>query len=213
MLPTPIYHITHVSNLEQIIRAQGLWCDAERARQRFDPVGIAYQSLKKRRSRTPVPVAAGGTLDDYVPFYFANRSPMLYAIHTGQVEGYIEGQQRVIYLVSTVEKVVEGDQRWAFTDGHPVEGMTKFFDRLDDLDKVDWSVIEDWRWKNIATDPDRKRRKQAEFLVHGFVPWDRLDRIGVASEAMARQVRQVLHNAAIEHRPAVVIEPKWYYDQ
>jgi len=157
-------------------------------------------------------VAAGGTLDDYVPFYLANRSPMLYSIHTGYVEGYTGGQQQVIYLVSTVEKVIAGDRRWAFTDGHAVEEVTDFYDNLDDLSKVDWRLIEHWSWKSTETDPDRKRRKQAEFLVHRSVPWNWLDRIGVMSQAMARQVRQVLDETEVEHRPRVAIEPRWYYD-
>lgn len=213
MPPIPIYHITHVSNLERIIRTKGLWCDAERIRQGFDSVGIAYKSLKERRSRTLVPLAAGGTLDDYVPFYFASRSPMLYAIHTSQVEGYIGGQQQVIYLVATVQKIIEGDRRWAFTDGHPVEGLTQFYDKLDNLNQVDWPLIRHWSWKNTEADPDRKRRKQAEFLVHRSVPWNWMDTIGVVIEAMARQVRQVLDETGVEHRPRVAVEPKWYYDK
>jgi hypothetical protein len=215
----PIYHITHVGNLERIICTQGLWCDAERVRQGFDSVGIAYQSLKQRRSRTLVrkrlggaAVAAAGTLDDYVPFYFANRSPMLYAIHAGHVEGYTDGQQQVIYLVTTVQEAVEGDRRWAFTDGHPVEELTEFYDNLDDLNKIDWHRIEHWSWRNTETDPDRKRRKQAEFLVHRSVPWNWLDIIAVVSQAMARRVRQVLDETKVEHRPRVAVEPRWYYD-
>jgi len=213
MPPIPIYHITHVGNLERIIRAKGLWCDAERVRQGFDPVIIGYQTLKERRSRTVVPVAAGGTLGDYVPFYFANRSPMLYAIHTSQVEGYTGGQKEVIYLASTVQKVIEGDQSWAFTDGHAVERVTQFYDTVGNLNKVDWNLIGNWSWKNTDADPDRKRRKQAEFLVKPSVPWHWMDTIGVANEAMARQVRQVLDETEVEHRPRVAIEPRWYYDR
>jgi hypothetical protein len=207
----PVYHITHVDNCGRIIRARGLWCDAERFRQHVESVDIAYRRLKDRRSRVPVPVAAGGTLADYVPFYFANRSPMLFAIHAGQVEGYAGGQEQVVYLTSTVESIVRGDRRWAFTDGHAVETLTRFYDSLDHLDQIDWAVVNHWSWKNTEADPDRKRRKQAEFLVHGFVPWTLCDRIGVANEAVCRQVRQVLDESGVDHRPRVVIEPKWYY--
>lgn len=211
MSGTPIYHITDVRNLERIIRANGLWCDAERVRQGFESVTIAHQSLKERRARTVVPVAATGTLADYVPFYFASRSPMLYAIHTNQVEGYTGGQKQVIYLVATVQVVAKGDRKWAFTDGHAVEQMTKFYDQLVDLKKVDWPLIGNWSWKNTDADPDRKRRKQAEFLVHGSMPWGWFDRIGVIDRTMAQRVRQVFDETNVEHRPRVVIEPKWYY--
>ena len=124
---TPIFHVTHLNNLERIIQTNGLWCDAERVSQQFESVGIAHQTLKDRRARTVVTMAAGGTLADYVPFYFANRSPMLYSIHTGHVDGYDGGQKDIIYLLSSVERIAQGDRKWCFSDGHAVEALTEFF--------------------------------------------------------------------------------------
>jgi len=83
--------------------------------------------------------------------------------------------------------------------------VTQFYDKLDNLNQVDWPLIRYWSWKNTEADPDRKRRKQAEVLVHRSVPWNWMDTIGVASEAMARQVRQVLDETGVEHRPRVAV--------
>ena len=76
---TPIFHITHVENLASIIREGGLRCDREAAERGLAEVGIAHQHIKDRRAGRRVPLPPGGTLDDYVPFYFAPRSPMLYS--------------------------------------------------------------------------------------------------------------------------------------
>jgi hypothetical protein len=206
---TPIYHITHVRNLQHIVATQGLWCDAERVRQKFECVGIAHQSLKDRRARTPVPVAAGGSLGDYVPFYFANRSPMLYAIHTGFVQGCDAGQKDIIYLVSSVERVVKGRRQWCFSDGHAVEAVTKFLSDEAALKAVDWAVIDHWSWQNTNEDPDRKRRKQAEFLVQQFFPWEWVEGIGVIDVAVGNEVTKALQNA--QYRPPVAVQAKWYY--
>ena len=65
-------------------------------RQRINYVDIAYQGIQDRRATTRVPCGAEGVLHDYVPFYFAPRSPMLYTIHKGNVESYREGQAPVI---------------------------------------------------------------------------------------------------------------------
>ena len=46
---------------------------------------IAYESIQDRRSIKSVPCGVGGSLHDYVPFYFAPRSPMLYTIHRGNL--------------------------------------------------------------------------------------------------------------------------------
>ncbi len=100
-----IFHVTHVDNLAAIVAEGGLWCDREAADRGVAKIGIAHQHIKERRARRHVPISPGGTLDDYVPFYFAPRSPMLYSIHGGYVEGYSDGQRSVIHLVSSAEAV------------------------------------------------------------------------------------------------------------
>lgn len=134
---------------------------------------------------------------------------MLYAIHTGYVEGYTGGQTEVVYLVSSVERVVEMGPQWCFTDGHAVEALTDFFASLDDLSRVDWTVVEHWSWRNRVNDLDRKRRKQAEFLVHQFLPWDAVESIAVMTSAMANRVSNVIAGSAPQ--TPVKVERSWYY--
>jgi len=145
-----------------------------------------------------------------VPFYFANRAPMLYSIHTGCVQGYAGGQVSVVYLCSSAEGVARMIDDWCFTDGHAVEAITSFYDSLSQLGKLDWKVIESWSWGNRDDDLDRKRRKQAEFLVPRFFPWQAVDRVGVIDRTMKTRVEGVI--AGAEHRPPVSVRRKWYYD-
>lgn len=77
---TAVYHITHIDNLSLIMADGCVWCDSEKNARGIGSVNIAHVSLKARRSATHVPFAPHGTLDDYVPFYFAPRSRMLYSI-------------------------------------------------------------------------------------------------------------------------------------
>jgi len=216
-MSTPIYHITHIDNLPRITQTKGLWCDAERIRQGFGSVGVAHEPLKERRTRTPVQkqsrqiVAAGGVLADYVPFHFCNRSPMLFSIHTGYVAGYDGGQREFVHLVSSVEQVIQGDRRWCFTDGHAVEAVTEFFDTIEELNQLDWSVITHWSWRKTVVDPDRKRRKQAEFLVHQSFPWSWFEQIGVFDTVMQQQVKNILTAENPAHKPAIVVQRRWYY--
>lgn len=89
---------------------------------------IAHQTIQDRRAYTQVPCGPGGCLHDYVPFYFGARSPMLYAIKSGNVEGYEQGQEAVVYLVSTAQKVSGAGLGHVFTDGHGIMGFTAFYD-------------------------------------------------------------------------------------
>ena len=136
---------------------------------------------------------------------------MLYAIHMGFVDGYSRGQSEIVHLVSSAEAVEEDDDlRWVFTDGHAeMAPLTDFYNDLDDLDKIDWNVMKSIYWNDTDDDPDRKRRRQAEFLVHEFFPWKLIASIGVYEQATVKRVQEILKKS--RHKPDVEIERAWYY--
>jgi len=76
-----IFRITHELNIPFILR-NGLPC---RNGGVTDPdfIQIGLPGLIDRPSSRPVPCEPGGTLADYVPFYFMPCSPMMYWITTG----------------------------------------------------------------------------------------------------------------------------------
>jgi hypothetical protein len=204
-----IFHITHIQNLPKIIEAGGLRCDRDCTQSAVGNVNIAHLNIKERRMRRPVPCAARGVVADYVPFYFAPRSPMLYTIRQGNVEGYEQGQRPIVYLVSTVEDAVSLGRPWCFTDGHAEIVISRFFDSLTDLSNVDWAVMNAKYWNDTPDAPDRKRRRQAEFLVHEFFPWTAIGEIAVMDAGMMEEVLRVLGNRA--DRPSVLVKKSWYY--
>lgn len=113
MTPQPhntlLYHITHVCNLPNIIKSGGLWCDKKRVGKGFDSTNIAHADIKERRLKIPVPLYSGTTLANYVPFYFCNRSPMLYSIHTGYVTVLRNGL-RIYYKRSLISPLCQLNQ-------------------------------------------------------------------------------------------------------
>ncbi|HNZ53820.1 MAG TPA: DUF4433 domain-containing protein [bacterium] len=205
----PLFHITHVDNLYAIIKSGGLWCDRERIIQGFSSANIAHKPLKDRRMATKVPLYLPKTLGDFVPFYFTTRSPMLFSVHTGSVDDCSYGQESIIYLITTTENLTTCQRNWCFTDGHAVEAISEFYNNLNDMDKVDWNLINDWSWHNTLEDSDRKRRKQAEFLVEKSVPFSAFIEISVINEEMERKIHKILEMAKINL--AVSVKPKWYY--
>ncbi len=76
-MPLPIYHITPIDNLESIISEGGLLAYNVMLDTGINYTNIAYENIQYRRARIRVPCGAGGVMHDYVPFYFAPRSPML----------------------------------------------------------------------------------------------------------------------------------------
>jgi hypothetical protein len=159
--------------------------------------------------RTRVEVPPGGTLGDYVPFYFATCSPMLLTYIDGNVTGQPEYQDEIIYLASSVEHVSGQGLQFAFTDGHPVTEPKAFFNDLADIGEVDFSIMNGRYWANTPDDPDRMRRRQAEFLVHQRFPWDGVKGIGVLTEETRQWVEHAMSEAS--HKPPCVIRQGWYY--
>ncbi len=208
-MPLPIYHITPIDNLESIISEGGLLAYNVMLETGTNYTNIAYENIQDRRARIRVPCGAGGVLHDYVPFYFAPRSPMLYTINQGNVPNYTQGQAALIHLVSDVEDIDARGLDFVFTDGHAVMQFTDFFDDLDYLGAIDWDVMESRYWSDTNEDNDRKRRRQAEFLVRNFFPWELITEIGVINYTIQSQVENILQ--IFTDQTPVRVHKDWYY--
>lgn len=206
---TPIYHITHMRNLPLILEHGGLLCHTAHAELNLSHVNIAHQTIQDRRATTPVPLAPYGTLHDYVPFYFAPRSPMLFAINKGRVEGYAEGQTPILHLVLSAERIAQEKLPFVFTDGHAIMAFSSFYNDLNKLDQIDWDLMQSRYWHDTFEDNDRLRRRNAEFLVHRFAPWAFIQEIGVSNKTIAARVERQI--AEQSHRPLVKLRGEWYY--
>jgi hypothetical protein len=172
-------------------------------------VSIAHQHIKERRAQKQVSCAPGGTLADYVPFYFAPRSPMLYVINKGGVEGYTGGQRPIVHLVSSAEAVQAAGLPFVFTDGHAEMDISRFFTNLRNLTEIDWKIMQATIWRDTLQDGDRKRRRQAEFLAHQFFPLTLVGKIGAYNLSIAQQLAALF--AASPYTPIINAEPTWYY--
>lgn len=203
-----LYHITDFSNLESILRQGGLLSNNLVREKGVDYENIAHTNIQKRRLNKTVPLPPYGNLHDYVPFYFAPKSPMLYAIYKGQVEGYEKGQDQIVYIVSRTDIIHNAGVDYVFTDGHAVMEYTDFFKDLNDLAKIDWNVMESQFWFDTEEDPDRKRRRQAGFLVYQFVPINIFLGFAVKNEEMKHIVEDTLHKHNYNCPVAV---RDWYY--
>ena len=206
----PIMHFTHVRNLPGILTAGCIQADNLVIRGSQLLVEAADLGIKESRRRIPIALVPYGCVGDYVPFYFASRSPMLYKIAKGGLPNYTEGQDPLIYLVSTVENVAEAGLRYLFSDGNCAAAVSQVFNDLGRLGTViDWQVMRGRMWNNTAEDPDRMRRRMAEFLVYERLPVGSVTEIVVRTQGMRRQVEAAL--ATREVTLPVHVRPSWYF--
>lgn len=209
--PTLIYHITHVDNLASVIGKGGLLSDSEMIACGNPQVGVGMSSIKQRRMKLPVRCHEGGTVGEYVPFYFCPRSIMLYLLYRSNHPEltYRGGQDSIVHLqldlAHTASWAAGEAGRWAFSLSNAGAAYAEFRKDLGQLGEIDWRAVAATDFR----DPEVKERKQAEFLVHRFVPWCLVGRVGVRNAKARQQALAAIADA--EHQPAVDVIPRWYF--
>lgn len=218
MTPVPahpkIYHITHLRNLPEIVCSGVIWSDAQRIDQGLDCEIVGLSEIKRRRlQEIEVSCNPGTRVGQYTPFYFCPRSIMLYILHRGNHPdlNYQEGQQPIVHLQADLRATVRwaeaNSRRWAFSDRNAGTFYTNFYNRLDQLNQVNWGAVQSTDFGNMTV----KDGKQAEFLLWESFPWTLVERIGACNTRATQQVNQVLIDTGTAHRPVVGVEPTWYY--
>jgi hypothetical protein len=202
----PIYHFTDAANLPGILSANELRCH----RMAPNVVDVGDASIKSRRALIDVKCGPGGKVCDYVPFYYAPRSPMLYSIICGNVPDVDPDQRRLVDVLSSTEAAYEAGLACVFTDGNAATAFTEFHDDPAKLDHVvDWPLMRARYWFNTPDDPDRRRRRMAEFLVHRSLPLGSVARLVVHDRGVASHVAGVLQAAG--SAVPLAIRRSWYF--
>jgi len=160
-----IFRIVHKDNVGTVLD-RGCHCPSTTHGQNY--VGIGNQELISRRAARSVPCGPGGTLSDYVPFYFTPFSPMLYNIKTGHNGILQRPMQDILILVSSLHHLVKLRVPFVFTDRHAYLRTAQFSTDLADLNRVIWPALQARDFKH--DDADKFEKYQAEALVHKHVP-------------------------------------------
>lgn len=198
-----IFRIVHKDNIGQVLQA-GCQCKSAVAAQ-AGYVEIGNQELIQKRTQRIVPCQPGGTLSDYVPFYFTPYTPMLYNIKTGY--GVPQKPLKdIVILVSALPRLRTQNIPFVFSDRHAYLRTAQFSNDLNDLDRIIWPVLQarDFR----RDDLDKFEKYQAEALVHWHVPVSAL--IGVA--CYDTETRDQMRQLAAAHGTAVdiVAQRSWF---
>lgn len=222
MSPPPanpcVYHITHVNNLPAIITNGGLISDAAMIARGGPAATIGMGTIKQRRLTLPVSCHAGLNVGDCVPFYFCPRSIMLFVIHCANNPEltYRGGQGPIVHLEADLAAVVawanQQPRRWAFSLSNAGAGYAQFKSSLNDLHHIDWDAVASNNFSAGSYTPSGnqvKEGKQAEFLLQDDFPWGLVQRIGVASQAIAIQAQAAIASAA--HKPQISVQSSWYF--
>ena len=164
---TYLFRMTHIENIPHILQYGITHQSSLNANPNFVPIGD-NSIISTRNDFT---LNNGKKLGDYIPFYFGKRTPMLYVIQNGYNLVTLTPAESIVYCITSVQKIIEQQSDFVFTNGHAIEKITSQYSPADiiNIDNIiDWNAVKATYWRE-ENDLDLKRRKEAEFLVLGDI--------------------------------------------
>jgi hypothetical protein len=184
------YRISHIDNISHILE-NGL-CTKHHPKASPDFVSIGNSEIIDVRDDMQVRINGYGRIGQYVPFYLTPKSMMLYNIITGFREPIVKKRPKEdIIVIRCRIHDLSYVGRFFFTDGQANERtLTSHYNDLSHLDEIDWEIIQKSDFKRDASDTDKTRRYQAEFLVYNHVPAKYIESIHVYNSKAANFVQK-----------------------
>lgn len=189
-----IYHVTHISNLENILRTGQLVAAAQ-----IDTSILDVSSPLTRELRGSASLSTGEPVDRYVPFSLVPESNVWRELRDGAVEPRWSDAARsasatdFVFLVTTIRAL--GDDA-VLTDGDAAASLTRFATD----EKTMTRMLGNLRADELTDD--------AEVLIHGSFAFDEVQLVGVASDRARDRVKELLDAASFATKVAVY--PPWF---
>ncbi len=121
---------------------------------------------------------------------------------------YTGGQDNIVHLEMSLDNVLNwadtNNKRCVFTTSNAAAYYCNDYDDFSALNLINWNAVNADNWQHC------REEKQAEFLIENSIPWSLIERIGVNSITVYKNVSAVL-NQTKEHRPKIELMPQWYY--
>ncbi|TDX11710.1 uncharacterized protein DUF4433 [Flavobacterium sp. S87F.05.LMB.W.Kidney.N] len=185
-----LFRMLHIDNMEHVLEYGITKINSINANKNYKAIGDG--SLISNRNSFPIHIN-GKTLKDYIPFYFWCRMPMLYVIQNGFNGVQATSAENIIYCITSVAQIISFKLDYIFTDGHAVNCLSSFHlpNEISTIDEIiDLKVIKDPYW-NDPKDLDKKRRKEAEFLVENDIPYEAIGLYAVYNQNAKNRLLQL----------------------
>jgi len=202
-----IFRIVHRKNIAWIL-AHGMYC-RNSSIQDVNYRTIGNPELIEKRRRRDVPIHPGGTLSDYIPFYFTPFTPMMLNIKTGYGGITKVPNEDVVICVSSLHRLHEMRRLFVFTDRHAYLVNAEFYNDLRDLHHIDWHILQNRDFKRDPDDPEKIERYQAEALVHDHLPVDALIGVVCYTDDVTSEFSGLIRGKGLDLQ--VVKKTGWYF--
>jgi HD-GYP domain-containing protein (c-di-GMP phosphodiesterase class II) len=185
------YHFSYIENLPSIIEHGLLSTNAKNAL-KIKHRDVASEGIQARRHEMQVTCEPGGKIHDYVPFYMCVRNPMFLALlNSKNID-----QQGLLFFLIKMSSLQENNV--VFTDASANTAIPpNFYNKLNDLEKLDWEAIQSQKWSTKG-DKDELHRRMAEVLMKDKVLLKNIDRIVVFNESVKNDVIKIFKEKEVD---------------
>jgi hypothetical protein len=199
------YHFTSLWNLESVID-NGLLSTNRKIAGGVGHLDVANQEIQRRRKTMAIPGVQDRYVHDYVPFYFAKRTPMQIAVlNKKNVD-----QELLVYFAISL-KIIDDRPGAFFTNASAnTEILPEFYaaSQSDKLSCLNWAIIDRWKW--TYSDDDERHQKMAELLVPDHVSSNEISYIVTWDESIAEYVKKCFFEKGVAC-PDIVHDEMHYF--
>ena len=208
-----IYHVTHVSNLADILSTGRLLADANDTWITRPTVDISSAETRESRRTIVVSDDTAASVASYVPFFLSPTSSLWISVREHADDPRLSAAIRetipsdYVILVSSVGSVVaahaadddERDAAIVVTDGDAAHTLTRFATTREAGDRV---------LRKLRSEEESVQILAAEYLVKDEFPIELVSLIGVANDRARDAVKAIVKASAFSTRVAVY--PPWF---
>lgn len=134
---------------------------------------------------------------------------MMYNIRTGY-NGITQRQNsNIVILVSSLPKFEECGVNYVFSDRHAKLETAYFYTDQDDLDKIDWPILQARDFRRDNDDLEKIERYQAEALAYTHVPVEALLGIVCYNQTVKKELTTAIENRELSLK--LHVKPGWYF--
>lgn len=163
------FRMVHIDNIQHILK-YGI---VKKTSVNADPNYVAIGDMQIIAKRTKKTTPDGTPLDDFIPFYFGPRPPMLLVIQSGWNGVVKRSPEEIVYCTVKLSDIMASDIDCIFTDGHAISANTIFYTKAQLANIGEYINHEDVfaeRWSAGEYGDEAKRKKDAELLFMDEIP-------------------------------------------
>jgi hypothetical protein len=179
------YHLTHISNLQSIVE-NGILSRNKLISDGIKLKDISNSDIQSKRMRPEA--IYGRMIHDYVPLYINPKNPFL-------ASSRVRDANNKLALIEVYPHILVQHENTLFSDGNAAEKETNFFGKKDDLEHVNWTLLQNGKWN----EEDSKRIMCSEVLIPDCIHRTYIQKIYIRNTDYLEEVmRTKLNSGGIE---------------